>query len=145
MANRWSDVLRFIGRSLDAEEAQSVRIRGGDALDVAWQQKDGATRNSSYGQLDMNRLREQAPLMRRAVVAPTKGEREELLRTLGQELDEQNVTILNVVERPGSYEVRCTGDGGVLDRFYSVAELRELSEKRRALRGTGATETEPAR
>src|SRR5437899_1642650 len=102
-SNRWADILRVLGRSLDAEDAKDVKIQGGDALEVAWQ-RAGKARGSSYGQLDMDKLREQAPLMRRPVSTPPKTDREELMRTLGQELDAQNVKIVEVVERPGHYE-----------------------------------------
>jgi len=82
----------------------------------------------------MAKLREQAPLMRQPVAAPPQNDREELLRTLGQELDDQSIQIVNVVQRPGFFEVRGTGPDGEVYRFFSVAELRELSERRRRLR-----------
>ena len=71
-SNRWADILRVIGRALDVDRADSVTIRGGDGLRVDWHQ-EGVARGSSYGQLDMEALRMQAPLMRRAISQPDKG------------------------------------------------------------------------
>src|SRR5205807_87618 len=96
----------------------------------------GVARGASYGELDMDQLRRQAPLMRQPVGSPSRGDQEELLRTLGQELDVQNVRGVDVKVRDGFYEVRGSSDEGPVYRFYSVSELRALSERRRGLRGT---------
>jgi hypothetical protein len=137
MAGRWADILRILGRALDNERGTDVLVRGGDVVDVSWKQ-DGATHRSFYDALDMTKLREQAPLMRQPIAMPPKGEREELLRTLGQELDDQQIADVQIEERAGSFEVRGQTPEGAVYRFYSSVELRELSRKRRASRGTPA-------
>jgi len=136
-AGRWADILRIIGRALDLGGASAVTIRGNSAVEVAWR-ADGTAHGATYEELDMARLREQAARMRQPTPAPPAGEREELLRTLGQELDAQKVQVVEVLERPGSYEVRGTSATGPVFRYYALTELRALSARRRALRGTQA-------
>lgn len=133
--DRWGDVLRVVGRWLDTEEAQNVQIAPGPTLDVTWQ-RAGTAQETALTRLDMDKLREQAPLMRQPISAPPKGDREELLRTLGQELDDLGYKVERVSERAAGYEVRVVGAEGPSDRFYSLPELREHSARRRALRGT---------
>ena len=135
MADRWGDILRVVGRWLDAEGAQDVQIAPGRTLDVTWN-RGGAAGTQAFTRLDMDKLREQGPLMRQPISAPRKGDREELLRTLGQELDDLGYRVDRVSERAAGYEARVVGAEGPSERFYSLTELRELSARRRALRGT---------
>lgn len=135
--DRWGDILRVVGRWLDAEEAQNVQIAPGSTLDVTWQ-RAGTAQEAALTRLDMDKLREQAPLMRQPISASPRGDREELLRTLGQELDDLGYTVDKVSERAAGYEVRVVGAEGPSDRFYSLTELRQHSARRRELRGTQA-------
>jgi hypothetical protein len=131
---QWADILRVLGRFLDSSDAQDIEIKNEDRLAVRWRMASGSTESASYTEFDMNKLREQAPLMRRPVATPPKTDREEMLRTIGQEMDEQAITVREIVEAAGAYRVYGSDATGEVYRFYSRAELRGLSEKRRAMR-----------
>jgi len=135
----WADILRIIGRLLDAQGARDAEITNADPLRVRWQSCSGVEESTSYTELDINQLRAQAPLMRRPVALPPRGETEELLRTLGQELDAQGIKVEEIVERGGGYHVTGSVDHEPVFRFYAKSELRTLSERRRAVRKSQPT------
>src|SRR5262245_29200808 len=87
--------LRVIGRLLDSENAHHAKIVHSKEQDVeiSWE-RAGQEESRSYSELDIERLRAQAPLGRGAAAKlPQPGEREELMRTLGQELDALGVVV----------------------------------------------------
>jgi hypothetical protein len=138
---RWADVLRLIGRHVDAQEpAEDVAVVSSEEIQVRWRQLEGHKRAESLSGLDLNRLRETAPLMRRPISTPSRGDREELMRTLGQELDALGIEVDEISERPGGFEVRGRGPDVPDYRFYAASELRQLSEERRKLRKDTAGE-----
>ncbi len=142
MFGHWGDILRVIGRHLDSKGAEDVEITVDNVLAVRWKAGTEASESASYTEFDMDKLREQAPLMRRPIPTPPRGDREEMLRTLGQELDEHGIMLTDVVEIAGSYRVYGKDANGPVYRFYSRAEVLQLSEKRRAMRGVPAETAE---
>jgi hypothetical protein len=132
--DQWGDVLRVVGRFLDARGAEEIEIKNEQQLVVRWKTDARSDESISYTEFDIARLREQAPLMRRPVAPPPKGGREELLRTLGQEMDESGITVDDVLEVSGSFRVHGHDATGPVYRFYSRAELKALSDNRRAMR-----------
>jgi hypothetical protein len=128
-----ADVLRVIGRYLDDQGGRDSRIRYDRDVEVSWRSESGDQERASTD-FDINKLREQAPLMRRPVPLPRKGDREELLRTLGQELEAQDIAVIEISETGGSFRVHGKFGEQTVHRFYSEKELRKLSEQRRALR-----------
>jgi hypothetical protein len=138
-----ADVLRVIGRYLDDQGGRDPRIRYDRDVEVSWRSESGDQERASTD-FDINKLREQAPLMRRPVPLPRKGDREELLRTLGQELDIQGIEVIEISETGGSFRVHGRFAGQTVHRFYSEKELRKLSEERRALRRVVPAEDDPS-
>ena len=140
-----ADALRVIGRLLDSQSVERAEIKYADRVEVTWTREAGGEETTSYSDFDIAKLREQAPLMRRPVALPKQGEREELLRTLGQELDAQGIAMVRITEEGSSFQVHGTQGSEPVYRFYSRAELRALSEQRRALRRTPNIEASPTR
>lgn len=138
--NQWADRLRVIGRYLDSlDEARNVKIETSRLVAVKWETRRGEAKQQAYAEFDIDKLREQGPLMRQPVAPPPTGEREELLRTLGQELDNAGATADEIVEIEDSFRVSGASKTGAYFRFFSRDELRKLSAERRALRGTSPT------
>ena len=61
----------------------------------------------------------------------------ELLRTLGQELDQAGIELGGIVQEPGGFRVSGVAAGAYYHEFYEIATLLAREAERRASRGPG--------
>jgi hypothetical protein len=122
----YADMLRAVGWLLDCEEGHAARIELGDELViVSWESAAGLRESRAFeNPAGIDRLGEAAR------AADSLGERSELLRTLGQNLDHDSFPLSSVRER-GGFEVVGQRDDGTLRRWYSLDELRDHSRQRK--------------
>jgi hypothetical protein len=136
----YADFLRVIGQVLDAEAAQQIEIIEHETfISISWQSGPGTTENRSFRDLDLTTLRDRARELRGTATADVPHTRAELLRVLGQELDEQDVALNGVIEEKDGYRVSGTAGRRYINRLYSWDDLRDAS-MRRADQRHGATE-----
>ena len=102
----YADSLRLIGRFLDKSGASQVEIVDHDtALAVSWQAREGETCRRSFPDHAVVSLLQAARTQRGTADPDGPCGREELLRTLGQVLDMQEVTQISIVEAPDGYRI----------------------------------------
>jgi hypothetical protein len=129
-------LLRALGQYLDSQQARRAEIAVRDnGLSVSW----SATRElgqrdeqQHFDEFDLEVLRMRGKLYREAFVAT--GDRAELLRTLGQELDREHINLRTLVEDDDGYWLHGTLDGAPVHRPYTMEQLRNLSAERRITR-----------
>ena len=134
------DVLRAIGRILDDENASDIEIVDQDSfIAVSWKNEAFADGSRSYREPQLATLRAQAQFMRSGGLhAATNLESlTELLRTLGQELDEARMEMLRITQVTGGFRVSAVRNGVYEAQTVYLAELREASARHRLKRGTG--------
>src|SRR4051794_136221 len=91
-----ADVLRALGRFLDENDAYEFEITNHDIfLAVSWGKADGAGERS-YQEHELEKLRQQARLMRQGLGGGNPGGLAELMRTLGQEIDREQIDISRI-------------------------------------------------
>jgi hypothetical protein len=156
---QYSDILRVIGRLLDEREA----LLKAEALDpvaqalapekqpavgyedveivehesfvrVSWRTRTGSGARQAYTDLNLARLRARSRQLRGETCADPSGEREELFRTLGQELDAQEVHVSGIFEKDDQFIVSGSADGRYVSRAFGRDDLLLLSQHRRQLR-----------
>jgi len=131
-----SEVLRALGRWLDEQGAQGVRITNYDTfLSVTWDQAMGEATHRAYHENEIAHLRAEARMLRRGAVGAPKGTLAELLRTLGQELDEAGLQADGIVEEDGGFRVSGSSNGMYFSQFFESALLQQSSARRRWSRG----------
>ena len=167
LTGHYSEILRVIGRLLDEREAlaraehgaaQSTELSApGEALPlayedvqivehesfvrVAWRAHDGSGARHTFTDLTLSLLHSKATQLRGEGSQDPFGEREELLRTLGQELDAAELGISGIVERDDEFFVSGSEADHYFNRSYRKDDLRSLSRFRQHLR---PAHTEPA-
>jgi hypothetical protein len=139
MSNRteYGDLLRVVGRLLDAEAAEQIEIvQHPTCLTVSWCDGMGPMQHRSYRDVGLTYLRRQARTLRGVGEQEPAREREELLRTLGQELDARQVALSGIVETARGYRVSGVANRRYVNELYTWSELREASARQRARRAT---------
>src|SRR5436190_6514178 len=135
-SRQWADALRALGRSLEEQKAGPVEILNRDAfLSVFWDIGTGADQRA-YQEHDLAMLQAQAREMRSGSGGTPGGSQAELLRTLGQELDQDQADWSRIAEGDEGFEVSGTANGKYFRRLYSRQELNAISAERRAARPT---------
>ena len=130
----YADTLRAIGLILDSHRARHAEIIvEKHAMVVSWDQ-GGASQRRSYSELKIKQLQEAARRMRGDPSFVQIGPRAEILRTLGQELDEAHMEVQGIIEEEGGYRVSGTADRRYVNHLYTLAELQVNSQDRRVLR-----------
>jgi hypothetical protein len=127
--------------SIAPEETAIVRdfelVNYGEYLAFSWLAGVGASAKHAYAELTKSELCDQIRTLRglrgHAADQPS-GEHEELLRTLGQELDRASVRMIAIFEREREFLVTSSSPTEHLHRAYSKGTLRNLSEQRQSLR-----------
>src|SRR5689334_9413390 len=95
--NKSADLLRAIGRFLDEQHATTFEIINHvDFLAVSWKTSSPGERQRSYQEHQLQELRSEARKLRKGTRAPV-GSLVELLRTIGQELDDADVELSGIV------------------------------------------------
>jgi hypothetical protein len=134
-----TDLLRALGRSLDEQKAYGIKIAVHETfLSVEWGPGGGA-RTQAYQEHHLEHLRKQARAMRSGESgnASTPGALCELLRTLGQELDQAKVEANGIVQEAEGFRVSGVQKGKYFTQLYRTRELQHLSRLRREARGKG--------
>jgi len=135
---QWADLLRALGRSLDAQNAGHIEILNRDAfLSVFWDAGAPGADQRAYQEHDLEALRAAAREMRSGSGGNPGGSLAEMLRTLGQELDANQVDLSRVAEVATGFEVSGEAGGKYFRRVYMTEELVGLGAQRRAARPTG--------
>jgi hypothetical protein len=139
----YADVLRAVGRFLDEQSAEGVldvHISDmGTHLALKWSTGDLTEAEAAYKELDLQLLREQGIAMRQAQAggaAPreTGPTRAEFLRTLGQDLDVQQINFSTIQELDDGFLVSGTQHGGYFRENFLFSTLYEESQARREAR-----------
>jgi hypothetical protein len=135
------DVLRAIGRFLDEEGASNVEVRAHEAfLAIMWASDRPGGEQRSYQEHELDALRAQARFLRRGgggSGVAADGSFAELLRTLGQELDEVGMELTALVQETDGFRVSGVQDGRYRTQLCFFSELEEATAFHRAKRGTG--------
>jgi hypothetical protein len=130
----YGTTLRAVGWFLDVERGRRIRIEELDTeLQVHWQALDGGTWLRAF---DASALAAFHRLARQGRASPedaVTGVYAELLRTLGQELDQRAFTRVQIRES-GGFRVEGQVAGSPLTAWYDRDELRKLSEERHTTR-----------
>jgi hypothetical protein len=133
-------VLRALGRILDEEQATEIEIVDQDSfIAVSWKDEALAEGVRSYREPQLATLRAQAQFLRGGGVpgATNVASLTELLRTLGQELDDARMEMVRVTQVTGGFRVAGVRDGVYEVQTVYLTELREASARHRLKRGTG--------
>jgi hypothetical protein len=131
----YAGALRAIGRFLDGENAARARVAEDPvALTVSWIGRDKQPHQRQYhktGDLPtlIGQLRRQR-LHRR----DWENSWEERLRTIGQELDDEGIQLLDLIEAIG-FKITGRADGEPVRRWYTWEDLARRSQERRRMRG----------
>jgi hypothetical protein len=152
---QYGDVLRVIGRLLDEREAvlraeavdpsrhghdgralyEDVEIVEHDSyVRVSWRTRGGSGARQAYTDVNLAQLRARSRQLRADTSADPGGEREELLRTLGQELDADDLRVSGIFEKEQDFFVSGSAGGRYVNRSFAKDELLLLSQHRRQLR-----------
>jgi hypothetical protein len=136
-----ADVLRALGRYLDEQVASGIEITAHEVfLAVSWQGASTEQGHRAYQEHDLEALRAHARALRQpASTAPrvSDGTLAELLRTLGQQLDEDDVEMHAIHQENDGFRVSGVVAGRYRTGLRFTSELLEMSAERRAARGTG--------
>ncbi|HZT05900.1 MAG TPA: hypothetical protein VFC51_02650 [Chloroflexota bacterium] len=137
------DVLRALGRFLDEQGAAEIDIKlQGQSFAVTY--KVAAERGGQvyYNDQDLDALRAKAQFLRSGNPGVAgDGSLAELLRTLGQELDDAGVELTSLGQDADAFRVSGLKDGLYHTQPYYFYQLREASAERRAARGKGGGRT----
>ncbi|HZT05978.1 MAG TPA: hypothetical protein VFC51_03040 [Chloroflexota bacterium] len=139
------DVLRALGRSLDEQGARRIEIKSHEVFfAVSWATDATAPEQRAYQEHDLESLRVQARAMRQGVTGATRGASlAELLRTLGQQLDEEGIEMTALFQDDDGFRVSGVGAGRYQTRLFETADLIAMSVNRKVDRGTGPSEPPP--
>ena len=133
-----ADVLRALGRLLDEHQASHVEVENHEAfLTVSWQQYNGVAQQQYLQEVELDSLRKRAKAMRKAGDRGMEGTFAEMLRTLGQELDAQQVEVSTIIEDREGFKVTGLQQGRYYRDSFRRGQLSTLSTQRRSRRGRG--------
>jgi hypothetical protein len=131
----YGDLLRVVGRVLDTEAAEQIEIiQHPNCLTLSWSDGKGPAQHRSYRDVGLANLRRQARRLRGAGEQEPTRDREELLRTLGQELDTRQVVLSGIVETARGYRVSGVAERRYVNELFTWSELHEASARQRARR-----------
>ncbi len=136
-----ADILRALGRLLDDQGvARGVQITNHETyLSVGWGRLEPGSQIRPFQDHDLEALREQARAMRGGSGGSTPpGSLGELLRTLGQELDEEKIEANGVSQEDDGFRITGVAAGKYVSRLYRTGDLLQSSNRRRGLRGSGS-------
>ena len=122
----YADVLRSLGQVLERERAEQISITcEEDSLSASWRGQGLNDREEIERQLSL--LHEQAKMTRMKPGRSAKGSLAEVLRTLGQDLDQGRVGLVRIVQIADGWTVTCSTPHGEEDRTYATEELLQRS------------------
>ncbi len=131
-------MLRALGAFLDEQDAASFSIvTDHDVLKVTWQTPDSAIHHRAYQEQQLEALRAKTRAMRMEAVVRPAGCNAELLRTLGQDLDAENVALLGIIRDVEGFRVSGIVGRAYVTSRYRTSEMVDRSIERQRLRGAG--------
>jgi hypothetical protein len=134
-----ADVLRALGCFLDQSAAGIYVIvsdsDGTGGLELVWQAADAAIRSRPYPQPDLDELRAQARALRSGHGGGA-GPNAELLRTIGQDLDQDGVSLRGIYRNADGFSVSGLLATGDFCALYLTQDVMALSMIRQRTRGT---------
>jgi hypothetical protein len=135
-ASEYADLLRTIGLGLDEQGAGPVKIVAHEHfMAITWDAGDGRERERVYNEFDLTDWQSRARGLRGISSEDSpQGERSELLRTLGQDLDALGVEMNSLTEQDDRFVVTGTLGASYYSSSFTFEELRAESAERRALR-----------
>jgi hypothetical protein len=134
-AGEYSDTLRAVGRFLDDVSATGIEIgERDDHWLVAWDQ-GGMTHLQVF---ELEALRTVGRMHRGTEGSTPRFNLSQILRTLGQLLDNTEASGFTIYEVPEGYYLSARVGGRGIERTYSVDEIRSLASQQQAVRGQGA-------
>jgi len=137
VAGEFADILRAVGRILDAEFAEGMTlINNGNSLSVTWASKDkdltGDRRH--YEEHTLAEMREKGKQARSGFSQDPTGSFAELLRTIGQDLDRDRGDFTEIVQESDGLIVLGVLYGRPTRRTYLTSDLIVSSRRRREWR-----------
>ena len=134
-ANNARGLLWCVGRELEDVDARSATILrvAPDTIEITWWDSERVEGHRSYSELEIRGL-----MGRQRRTAPDQLEDglQELLRTLGRELDRRGVSLTKVDAQAQRFKVTGRVNEEPYFTFYPRDELRFLTRARRAERQT---------
>ena len=128
---RYADLLRTVGAELDAEAAHGIVLSDeGEYLMVSWAPFEHPAQARSYRKSGILHLSDLALRKRSNPDRRPFPGYAELLRTLGQILDESDVRLFGLTETTDGFWVDALLGGHDVRRWYSRAELEQASRDR---------------
>ena len=134
----YADLLRAIGRLLDEQGARDAELVEHEHFtSVSWHANDGSVENRAYNRPALFQLREKGRRLRSVENSP--GEMSELLRTLGQEIDDLAMDVSHVQVKKEAFTITGEVQNRYESHHFTCSELRHLSGQRRASRRPSST------
>jgi len=129
----YSDSLRALGYFLDNIGARNVEIaERDDFTSVTWVALDGTVQHRTFIDAELEELRRARRLERHGESRPDGLDTAEMLRTLGQEVEEEAAELLGIAEEEDGYRLSWVLSGQYRRLMYPRDEIRNLSLLRRA-------------
>src|SRR5690242_11140103 len=129
-----TDVLRAIGRLLDLEGADGVHVvHGQGSLTVEWRSGVRSDHRRYEGH-HLAELRKSARGSRGELNKGPDGGWADLLRTLGQDMDRDEIGLAELTHEADNLTVTGSVAGRPTSRTYSIPDLRASSQRRQAWR-----------
>ncbi len=139
-----ADILRALGRYLDEQDAKEIKIQARElVLQVSWAQQQPGDETRAYQEHDLADLREEARKLRQGGGGSPAGSLAELLRTLGQELDDAEFEANGIIQDEDGFYVSGVMNGIYANQTFTTESLLARSEERRSARGTIPEEPSP--
>jgi hypothetical protein len=132
---QYADILRALGQFLDREQAQKFEATNEDGfLSVSWLQAGPDAGDRLHIDHQLDQLNDRAKEARARGRGDPRDGWAEMLRTLGQLLDDEQLELTRLVEQDDGLLVVCSVDGNEVSHTYLIEELQAASRERRGRR-----------
>jgi hypothetical protein len=106
-----------------------------DVLKVTWLTSDGETKHRAYQEHQLDVLRTNARIRRQQAAVSPAGSNAELLRTIGQDLDGDNVRFFGITRDAEGFRVSGLAGRTYTTVHYRTSEILGRSVEREKSRG----------
>jgi hypothetical protein len=125
-----TEVLRVVGQFLDREAARQIEIfEAATFVTVAWRTDAGERQRRDFTHDEIEDLQKDARFQRGTPIPDVPSSLAEVLRTLGQMLDVQQVSVSSITEEPDGYRIKGLGDGRLVHQLVTRAGLHLASRR----------------
>jgi hypothetical protein len=129
-----ADALRILGRMLDDKAAVTFWVKSeAGKLQVRWRKSDHRSSHKTLTARQIGKLQTSARGLR-GRIPPSPGPLTEFLRTVGQDLDDLRMRLIEMVPNQEGLVVTVLGVEGYVTTVYETSILLELSADRRRKR-----------